>query len=417
MQIRIGITAPLVLGGDRGALRLPEIADPNFTVVRSEAMVWIDSPAPFPNPPAGLDSTPSNGRFTVRGSAAPGTWIETPLPSTREFWTADPVAGDGVAIGQFAAERESRSTDRIVAVIDGSAHMESHARAIAAALAHLPESVQLGVVVASDAPVMLLAPGAAREPALEALRRFPFAGGQDGAPALELAFARAEGSSHAAVLWIHAPVPLELSSHWALRQRFERAPDGLRWYALQTRDGSDALLAALSDVAPLALIPRRATVGEDLSNALAEISGTTHATPELQRVRARAPGGVAVAAATSASSAHLSRLWARDEVRRLLRTGRAGAREEAAQLASRYRVITPVSGAVVLERDAQYAENRLETPASGADYSLAAGATPAPPITDDGPLAAIPEPSTGTLAALGLVAIAAWRRRHRRMGV
>src|SRR5262249_33907377 len=67
--------------------------------------------------------------------------------------------------------------------------------------------------------------------------------------------------------------------------------------------------------------------------------------------------------AAAAGSPHIARLWANDRVLELMRTG--GNRAEAVALAARYHLVTPVSGAVVLESQQQYDASRL-TPVSQA---------------------------------------------------
>jgi len=83
---------------------------------------------------------------------------------------------------------------------------------------------------------------------------------------------------------------------------------------------------------------------------------------------------------------HIERLWARDEARHL-----AGSRhrDDAIRLAARQQLVTPVTGAVVLETKQQYAANGLE-PASLESVPM------------------IPEPQSITLWILGGVCLA-WR--------
>ena len=64
-------------------------------------------------------------------------------------------------------------------------------------------------------------------------------------------------------------------------------------------------------------------------------------------------------------SDHIARLWASDRVLELMRADPAGNRAAAVALATQYRLVTPVSGAVVLETKQQYDESRL-TPVSQA---------------------------------------------------
>ena len=88
------------------------------------------------------------------------------------------------------------------------------------------------------------------------------------------------------------------------------------------------------------------------------------------------------------ASLHLARLWARDEVIRLKKSGR---NREAIVLATRYQIVTPASGAVVLETQQQFADNDL---------------APADPAT----VPSIPEPGTGALLLLGLILFSLRRR-------
>ena len=89
---------------------------------------------------------------------------------------------------------------------------------------------------------------------------------------------------------------------------------------------------------------------------------------------------------------HLARLWAAEEVSRLCDARHS---TDAMQLAARYQLVTPVSGAVVLETQAQYQR---------------AGLQPAPPET----VPMVPEPSPVGLLILGLALVAAGRRAWRR---
>ena len=85
------------------------------------------------------------------------------------------------------------------------------------------------------------------------------------------------------------------------------------------------------------------------------------------------------------TSMHLARLWAAEEVARLSAARHAA---EAMRVAARYQLVTPVSGAVVLETQAQYQR---------------AGLQPVPAES----VPVIPEPSGGVLLLIGLLFFAA----------
>jgi hypothetical protein len=94
------------------------------------------------------------------------------------------------------------------------------------------------------------------------------------------------------------------------------------------------------------------------------------------------------------TSDHLARLWAADEVNRLLAVNKPAEREAALKLAVEYQIVTPVSGAVVLETKEQYDQNNLK------------------PV-DANTVPTIPEPEMVLLLAvtLLLLAVAVWRKQ------
>src|SRR5262249_47373668 len=65
------------------------------------------------------------------------------------------------------------------------------------------------------------------------------------------------------------------------------------------------------------------------------------------------------------TSKHLARLWAFDEVTNLLRVGDSKNSDAARELASSYQIVTPLTGAVVLETREQYQRAGLEPVKSG----------------------------------------------------
>ena len=112
------------------------------------------------------------------------------------------------------------------------------------------------------------------------------------------------------------------------------------------------------------------------------------------RWRRESVSGAAVPADVSAGSTHVARLWAADEIAWLSAPHRKIGREEAVELARTFQLVTPVSGAVVLENAAQYKAHEL---------------TPADPATVPG---IVPEPATGLLLGAGGALLLALRRRN-----
>ena len=96
------------------------------------------------------------------------------------------------------------------------------------------------------------------------------------------------------------------------------------------------------------------------------------------------------------SSDHLARLWANDEVSRILAAGDESLNNAATMLAVRYQLVTPVTGAVVLENAEQYRPT---------------GLTP----VDKGTVPTIPEPGMLALLAVLTVLLSYLIYRSRRM--
>jgi hypothetical protein len=160
---------------------------------------------------------------------------------------------------------------------------------------------------------------------------------------------------------------------------------------IQTHPGPNRVLEKLDGLKPVRSILRLGDLGDDLGRLFGSWSG--HAV-SLECVRERVgpsaseghPEGIE-------TSMHLARLWAVEEVSRLCEARHF---TDAMQLAARYQLVTPVSGAVVLETQAQYQR---------------AGLQPAAPES----VPTIPEPSAGLLLLLGLMFMAArsWGSRRR----
>ena len=136
-------------------------------------------------------------------------------------------------------------------------------------------------------------------------------------------------------------------------------------------------------------VPRLGSVRDDLKGLLARLTGQAKDyRPQRSRVEGSPP-------AKPKASSHLARLWVAGQVVALAQTGKPADRAEAVKLAAAYQLVTPVSGAVVLENQRQYDEAKLH---------------PADPES----VPNTPEPATWILllTALPWLLWLAWRRRR-----
>jgi hypothetical protein len=389
MKIRLGVTAPMqiemtnaVTGNEAGSearsgdrseawMRLPYFIERNFRMDDNVThSVWIESKQQLESSSSSLKPEhPSANLFAVRGALSRAEMAKA-FPAVRavrsalvnEAWTRDPFGKTGELIAQRIEPKSSATPMRAVFVIDGSAPMRDQAASIADALARMPERGEFALLVASD-EVVELAPmrPVTRANAAEtagALKRFDFRGGQDNLPGLSRAWEIASQNPDSVIVWIHEPVPMLFNSTDDLRQRWERRPSGAHLFDLQTRHGANLIADNLSGVAAVNRIMRMGDASQEMGRLFSRFSGGSQ---QFTVTRSKLPGSRRAAPSNSKeTSKHLARLWAFDEVANLLRLGDDKSSDAAMKLASSYQIVTPLTGAVVLETQEQYRRAGLE---------------------------------------------------------
>ena len=399
MKLRLGITAPLQLtAADTGYLRWPCFAERNFTIGdQLQHSLWIESSQPLETAGAKLKTEPGKtGVYALRGQlrdedlSAPINSIRARRPAEiTSAWTKDTRESDNQIIRQAIVEKPLTTPDRVVLVLDTTKGMETAYPAIRAALAHLPTNIDFALLLAHDGceEAIPLQRATTNLHSKAAQCRLSSAGGHDNVPALLRAWDLAGQAKAGVIVWVHGPQPILLDFAEELRQRFERSSSPPLLLEAQTQPGPNRVLEKLDGLKPVRSIVRLGELGEDLGRLFTGWSGRTGT---LEFVRERAGTAAADSHAQGAeTSMHLARLWAAEEVSRLCAMRHFA---EATQLAARYQLVTPVSGAVVLETQAQYQR---------------AGLQPAPSES----VPTVPEPSAGVLLLLGLMLLNTKRRK------
>ncbi|MGE0128743.1 MAG: VIT domain-containing protein [Blastocatellales bacterium] len=372
MKIRIGVTAPMRIEQNNEAwLPLPYFIERNFRVDDAVAhSVWFESKQPLESSSKNLKPEhPSANLFAVRGTLAHAE-MSNAFPAVRasrsalitEAWTRDPFSAAGEVIAQRIEPKSSMTPMRAVFVIDGSAAMSAHAASIADTLAKMPERGEFALLVASDevaelAPMQHASQSNAAK-AADSLKRFDFRGGQDNLPAITRAWEIASQNPDSVIVWIHEPVAVLFGSTDELRQRWERRPSGAHLFDLQTRRGANLITENLRGLAAVNTITRMGGAPQELQRMFSRWSGGSQ---QFMVTRAKLPRGQQVATGSSKeTSKHLARLWAFGEVTNLMQLGGDKNSEAAMKLASNYQLVTPLTGAVVLETAEQYSRAGLE---------------------------------------------------------
>lgn len=366
MKIRLGITAPLALPEpDRVALELPAIVERNFAVAPELAHdLWLFADGAFHADPLldGLSIAGGDGGDALRGAVTDRALARGPRAvfarrdgAVTTTWTEDERGEPGWGVLQQLAPPDVAAAETVVLCVDGSVGLEAVASQVAFALPYLSPRAELAVVVAGDVPEILL-PAATASP--EALSRaaadltgYAYRGGRDAVPALETALDIASGAREALVVWVHGPQPEILDGLGAVEQHLEFGR--LRVVAVEGAAGPNEVLRGLADAHGVERLPRWGRLGEDLARLFGRTDEQAPA-PRFARTRVPESALESVGDDVVSASAHVARLWAAEEVRRLRRARGDGFLEAAVELSSVYQLVTPVSGAVVLESQAQF---------------------------------------------------------------
>lgn len=405
MRVRLGITAPLVaLGADDVAFLWPRIADRNFAVrdsLRHHAWLEVPDGAAKASPEWSRDAErPQSLHATAPQSDFERRFRPIHLardPKSGGAWVRDDRSSEPSWIRSVLEESRHAAGGRIAVVVDGGAR----ARPL---VAPLVRALRKADVKGSPGRFSLwfARDGARRWPGksqpastaelADALEAWPegFDGGHDPFPALQEAWDWAAAEPAGAVLWVHGVQPLAFPDSAGIVQRLNRS-SGRGSFLVDITDvaAPDRASEGLPESPLWRRMPRVESLEGDLVRLLGEIS-SQRPVRIWNRIRTTSdPGSVAEA---SPASRHLVRLWARDAVNRLL-DGRK--RDEAVALASKWQLVTPVSGAVVLETKEQYDRHGL----AAVDPATAPGV--------------VPEPETWALMVLG-AAVVLWQAGRRR---
>ena len=405
IKVRLGVTFPLHLENEATALLVwPRFIERNFSIAEHlEHALWLEAKQPLQaNHPAFKSEQSKTNTYGLRGQlhnadlGTPSTTVRIKRDSSiNATWVPDHQSKDGSFVRQVIAPKPGAAPSRAIIVLDGSAGMKEAQPQIAEALRQLSSGLDASVIVASDSIeelVPLRGVDAMFRTELEnKLEHFHWAGGQDNLPALIKAWDMAAEKPGGVVVWIHGPQPLLLEDGEQIEQRLlwrfgDAAPV---IHELQTTSGPDSLIQKFHGRTAMTSVARLGSVREDLERLLSQWNPHTS---QLHAVRERFHSvAMTEASRGKESSKHLVRLWANDEVRRMIAANR---RDDAVKLASKHQLVTPVSGAVVLETKQQFDQAGLQ------------------PVSPDS-VPVVPEPGTLLLITVSLCLLVLVRTRSR----
>lgn len=429
MKIRLSITAPMVVAKtDQANSRLivPQFAERNFQVQHHILKIKANTPltensklllaAPM-IARAGKQSAPTSYLYSAsvankdlctggidanfaRQSGLIKAWSESPLQKTNSF---------SESLRPIGAYRKPKN---LVVVVDGSASMASHVKDLVKVLQCLPEGVNVSLIRSGDSVEVLAENLISASPEwkkiLEQLQRQQFIGGTDAVPGLIRAWTNLHKVDSPAILWVHGTQPVEIQAPVSLRSLLVARDQVVQLYDFQVEYGPNRVLESLDGLNNVHVVPR-------LEDSLADLKGLFD---QWQGEPTRQAFTIAMVLgagnpADYKSAVSLAPLWAKDQIDKLLfsqanstvtvaNTVDSGnkwrnpeAFKKALAIAKDYRIISSVSGAVVLENKKDYKDNGLEAPpAEGSEIPTR------------------PEPETWLLLLVGLgIVFVSLRRR------
>ena len=361
MKIRIGITIPLLLEDlNHAQLLFPHFIDRNFhSPDWLGHSVYIDSKTSissasnvFTTTEFTADRVVTHGRIPESEMSKPRTTILIARENA-PTWSKDPFQSGNFIIQQDFEARVPKHLYRIVLVVDTSATMEDLRDELMFALESIPAGFDFKLVLADAEGLSHNFAESDVRKAWWLLANTVCAGGADNVPALLKAWDLAtEKPGNNAIVWVHGPQLLQLQSARDLRGRWESSPYGPLLYSVQAKSGSDQILKSLDGIDEVRSVPRTKELDKDLGKLFQRLTGrvtTLEWVRKSKKVESLPDPYEAIE-----TSDHLARLWANDEVARILAAGNGSLNIAAAMLAARYQIVTPVTDAVVLETAEQY---------------------------------------------------------------
>lgn len=375
MKIRIGFKVPLQSNAKECSMQLPSLLNSNFAQPKRHRISMVSAdPLRRDMPGMVAESTQRIGsKYVLNGIlkvAQPNAPLGKVTVSTQTTFhkcvTPDWFSPRTRFVVSETREVKTLPPKRLFVVVDPSASLSEDAGAITTALAAIPSrllpkvcfvpegsyqtrmesDVKLASSTRITSPLKLIT---ADEASSAILPEF-FVGGQDNEPALREILETAAEQPCSAVLWIHGAQPLH-------REAADATPLDLvhkvTLYDLQIHPGAVTTLHTLnkSDVSfkLASLKVDHRSLDEDIKNLVASWEHPAIKLCVDRRIVKQRPDGPIVS--DREVSAQLTCLWAKDEVARMIDRGD---KSLAADLAGKYRIITPVSGVVVLETRQAY---------------------------------------------------------------
>lgn len=368
MKVKVGFALPLTPDSGDFALPMPYFSERNFAFAENcRISVTAGSNAPLSSAAAALRPEPGtgsdDGRYALRGLIVPADLaplrIVVPAPWPGETKYIAELA-DLYAIGTLT-EVKPLEKRMVAVVLDTSVQCkELFSFDWVPVLNRLPSNVRIALFAGKTA-----LPPMERD---EAIRRWPgviqkleFAGGEDPRPNLSKAVELCSREEEAAVLWVHGTIPVSFTIQESSSPRGEAAAVAIKPSMIASLQIIPGVNRLEEEISSSALVRLPSFYDRPVEERLAGIF-TSLLYPRMNdRESIFSPVASPDVSQVSGTS-HIVRLAYAGEILRTLQEKKA---EDAATFASetetalKLYLVTPLTGAVVLENMQQYVANGL----------------------------------------------------------
>lgn len=360
MKVRFGITAPLDPKTNKQfKLEPPRVLSANFETSGAPTNVKLESNASIiANIAGGQSSAAGQDRVILKGQYKldnPSQRLQFTINSKSEFkgLVSRATHAESNSFITQSLAKVADSTAALAIVLDGSTSVAKQMNEIERGLKNIPASIKTKFFVANrhepETAVSLAE-------SLTLLRKHDVAAGCDDSNALEQARGFVARERRGTILWIHGSQSfISEKDRSVLKKLMMRGDHRLKIYDYQIDSDEPNELRSYLVALDKEASPEFKTVYQSGSVAgdLTEFAHNTldrGAALSMVRQKTHNASGQNVVYDFSVAS-RMSTLWAAEEARRLIARGETDA---AGLLGSVYRIVTPVTGAVVLEREDDY---------------------------------------------------------------
>lgn len=382
VKVLLGFKIPLeITSSNACSLQMPILRNTNFAQPKRHRVSLQTTDTPLGNTPGIVLQKAANG-YTMHGFVK----TEQEDQSKTSLLVQRPATAQSIAVLDWRSSKQNYIVQRINAVttpapkrlfvvVDQSETLKGDSGEITKALSTLPKQLTPTVFLSAESntetPNTNNRSSMTWKEAQEALKATSFVGGQDNLPVLRDALELAAEQPDSAVLWIHGVQPLT-------QNLAESVPldlvHSVRLYDLQIGAGTNATLESIRTEDASRQVRHETLEKGSIAERIAALSSKWQS-GEKRLIVERTVSGIRpqLPVVTDRSiSDQVACLWANDEVSRLSAADQEGT---AIALATKYRLVTSITGAVVLESARDYVQYNLNpaafnTAVPPASYSM-----------------------------------------------